>query len=137
MVTQSLGLILDGAWKLPQARIVRECRMIYIIRNDSAVLYVGMSQSPIARIWQHVGYAASRGGVSRIGQVVLQSLPAARDWLVDFPSFADSAPFIDIWMPELRTAYDNLIDRDPVGAARWAEEALIFRYNPRYNVVHN
>src|SRR5712664_3488368 len=93
---------------------------LYIVRDDSVVLYVGHSVDPLTRLERHIG-------VDFIGELIRAYAPTSLGWQFEMLTFADCAQFLDI--TDLR--YTNGAHREQV------ERSLIAHYRPCCNKANN
>jgi len=71
----------------------KEC--VYIFRDEDAVFYIGKSNNPLRRLWQHLApeilgsWDAGWSKATDIGRFVAANLPEARGWYVDLLTLKD------------------------------------------------
>lgn len=75
---------------------------LYLCVADGVVIYVGISSSPVYRVWQHLGSRCDFPSPSAFGSHIKNNLPKSGDWLLVFPS----GDVLLRWLPE-RAAFVN------------------------------
>ena len=90
---------------------------LYIIRDESSVFYVGQSHLAFNRVWNHIrnGYK----GRSEVGLFILCNWPKSMDFRIQLLS-SRTQEFDEV---------ENNVSR--------AEEMLIIRYRPCFNISQN
>lgn len=63
--------------------------LIYVVRDEALVFYVGQSRRDVVtRFWEHMQ------APSHLGQLIALNAPASHQWSVDFYALADCAAFV-------------------------------------------
>ncbi len=109
---------------------------IYIVRDNSNVLYIGISRGNVYNRWFSTDYChisrfsngAIRGN-SIIGQAIANNLPISLDWSIDLWRVEDCIQLLGDNSP-CKSEYDN-------DALNKLERHLIKELNPIFNVTHN
>ncbi len=112
---------------------------VYVVKNDVAVLYVGISKSNIWNRWFGVGswrchmaqYHDGRWvGNSPIGKYIVSNMPESFAWPIELWRVEDCVSFFGDKIQSLGFRHDRI----DIGSA----EALLMRhYNPLLNVQGN
>lgn len=80
-VKATVGEILEG-WRYDPLK----AHGLYVFTGVGRCLYVGISQDPVMRVFQHLGQDGRFCSESTIGQIVNAYRPESLDWLIYFPT---------------------------------------------------
>lgn len=113
---------------------------VYVIRDGEVNFYVGQSQDPYWRLWEHLG-RGDRGilSLSPVGELIRRHLPTSWSWSMDLYTLEDCLPFVQQYKAGEFAWYkqyleDILVEKFIVDTA---ESALIVACRPYLNVSRN
>lgn len=107
---------------------------LYMIRDGDTVFYVGQSQNPISRLWDHLGHG--RALPSRTGRFIHINAPESLAFQIEILSPGEVSNEIleaaKYWsnLAGIKLHFDH-------GLITQAEQILIAKYAPCFNVVYN
>ena len=83
MIRTTIGDIIDG--KLDYPEDIPEDYIVYIVRDDKIIFYIGKSESSVLdRLFSHFGRGSfGWAGYSFLNQFVKNNLPESRDWQIE------------------------------------------------------
>lgn len=95
---------------------------IYVIRENTTILYVGRANNPLERLQQHFD-ASSRGSGATIGPFYKRHKDISDSWQIDLYTLEDC---------------EQLLARDfSRGGSQYAERFMIQHFHPCLNVTNN
>lgn len=99
MITTTLGEFSDG--KLDELEEARDC-IIYVVRDNDLIFYVGTSENAIERLHWHLGEGTfGWGSTSQLERLVRDTLPVARGWQIELLTADDCVSILES-MTDLR-----------------------------------
>ena len=108
---------------------------VYIVRDNTEVLYIGISRDNIYDRWFTASYShiikfadGALMGRSTIGEVIVGNMPNSLQWSIDLLSIDDCIKLLGDKSP-CKSKYDN-------NALDKLERYLISELNPLFNVTH-
>jgi hypothetical protein len=111
---------------------------LYLYRDESTVLYIGRSTSPLQRLYEHLGKGEFRDIPSPLGKTIIVNLPLSLGWSLLLLTIADCEPLVRLHRPEFHEWYLQQMKRRLAReAAEVAEESLIDHYQPCLNIAGN
>jgi hypothetical protein len=126
MIITTVGELSDGT--LDEVEGVYDC-IIYVVRENELIFYVGESANVIERLNWHLGQGNfGWGSNSELGRFIRENLPTARDWQVELLTPEDC-----IFIPERMT--ELKFEVEPTGIylrhARTMEEGAKFEWRQK------
>lgn len=149
MITTTLGEFSDG--KLDELEEARNC-IIYVVRDNDLILYVGISENVIERLHWHLGEGTfGWSSTSQIQRLFTDNMPAARDWQVELLTTDDCIGILEkitalqfereptgIYLSYWRTTQDGTTVRSRQRCTKEVMECRLIRaYRPCLNADCN
>jgi hypothetical protein len=110
--------------------------LLYLIRDEAIVWYIGQAIDPIQRLQTHLGMDWRTK--SQLGYAFQRHLPAALEWKVGLYTLVDCESLVKCYiLPRFAPYYTLALYYDQArlpGAVTFAEQALIEHYHPQLNV---
>ena len=109
---------------------------VYVVKNESEVLYVGQSSNIRDRLRGHI---ATRGELegSLLGKAIFENTPQSQAWGVDLYTIEDCTDLIQHYFPYAPRTSNYVYATETRAMGDFAEDALIHHFAPLYNLTIN
>lgn len=125
MLQTTIHDVVNTSWE----KINPDCTtyLLYLVRDDETVFYIGQSYSPLDRLQSHMGLSWRGEQASKLGICIQENAPDSDNWHVELYTLADAAIYVEKYYGRALPIYDISI----------AEVSMIRVHRPCLNVTHN